>query len=96
MYLGTDITDEETGTLLQQSGLKFRQVNDIAAQVAGLLAKGEVVARCAGRMEAAGFNAEIRPDNAASIRIFEQCGFRESRAKAGSCCSGVIQANSRD
>jgi carbamoyltransferase len=51
MYLGTDITDEETGTLLQQSGLKFRQVNDIAAQVAGLLAKGEVVARCAGRME---------------------------------------------
>lgn len=51
MYLGQDIADEDAGTMLQQSGLNFRQVNDIAAQVAGLLAKGEVVARCAGRME---------------------------------------------
>ena len=33
--------------------------------------------------EAAGFHAEIRPDNAASIRIFEQCGFREFARKGG-------------
>ena len=33
--------------------------------------------------EAAGFHAEIRPDNTASIRIFEQCGFREFARKGG-------------
>ena len=51
MYLGRGIDDDEVGELLRESGLKYRQVNDIAVQVGQLLAKGEVVARCAGRME---------------------------------------------
>jgi RimJ/RimL family protein N-acetyltransferase len=33
--------------------------------------------------EPAGFHAEIRLDNAASIRIFEQCGFCEFARKGG-------------
>jgi carbamoyltransferase len=51
MYLGRGIDDEEVGELLSESGLKYRQVNDITVQVAQLLAKGEVVARCTGRRE---------------------------------------------
>ena len=51
MYLGRGIEDDEVGAILSESGLKYKQVNDITVQVAQLLAKGEVVARCTGRME---------------------------------------------
>lgn len=33
--------------------------------------------------KSAGFHAEIRPENAASIRIFQQCGFHETGRKGG-------------
>lgn len=35
------------------------------------------------KKNAAGFHAEIRLENAASIRIFQQCGFREFGSKGG-------------
>lgn len=45
------------------------------------------------KKKAAGFRAEIRQENTASIRIFQQCGFREFGSKGGFCCSDAIQIN---
>ncbi|MEK9969418.1 MAG: carbamoyltransferase C-terminal domain-containing protein, partial [Ferrovibrio sp.] len=51
MYLGASPDDKEIASVLQPSGLRHSYIPDINEQVAGLLADGKVVARCAGRME---------------------------------------------
>jgi carbamoyltransferase len=50
-YLGDDITSDEAHAALSSAGLPIDRPSDIAAHVASLLAQGQVVARCAGRME---------------------------------------------
>lgn len=50
-YLGDDITDEEATLALSGSGYKYTRSPDIHQAVADLLAAGQIVARCAGRME---------------------------------------------
>jgi carbamoyltransferase len=50
-YLGNDIDETEALGLLTGSGLTFHRPADIHRHVARLLAAGEIVARCAGRLE---------------------------------------------
>jgi carbamoyltransferase len=50
-YLGDDITSHDARAALDGTGLIIEQPADIAAAGAGLLAAGEIVARCAGPME---------------------------------------------
>lgn len=52
LYLGPDLDDAEARRLLEgSSSLSFSEPEDLEAQTARLLAEGEVVARCSGRME---------------------------------------------
>ncbi len=51
MYLGPAPEAGEIEAALLKSGLSYARKDNIQAAVAALLAKGEVVARCAGRME---------------------------------------------
>lgn len=50
-YLGDDITDQEAHTALAGTSYTVERPDDIATAVAKLLAEGQIVARCAGRME---------------------------------------------
>ncbi len=50
-YLGTEITEEAIGTLLDERGISCERCEDIDARVAELLLEGKVVARVTGRME---------------------------------------------
>lgn len=50
-YLGDDITADEVLAAISGRGLLTERPADMADAVAGLLARGEIVARCAGRME---------------------------------------------
>jgi carbamoyltransferase len=50
-YLGDDITDEDATAAIANSGYLIERPDDIDTAVAGLLADGHIVARCAGRME---------------------------------------------
>src|SRR6266851_6341016 len=50
-YLGDDITDEEAHAALSGGPFTVERPRDVTAAVAELLAQGEVVARCAGRLE---------------------------------------------
>src|SRR6266851_2285032 len=50
-YLGDDITDEEAHAALSGGPFTVERPRDVTAAVAELLAQGEIVARCAGRME---------------------------------------------
>ncbi|MCU1267782.1 MAG: Carbamoyltransferase [Acidobacteria bacterium] len=50
-YLGDDLDEKETLAALQKSGYSYERPNDLAETIAGLLADGHPVARCAGRME---------------------------------------------
>jgi Carbamoyltransferase C-terminus len=50
-YLGDDITPAEARTALTGTPFAVEEPADLPAAVAGLLAGGQVVARCAGRME---------------------------------------------
>ncbi len=51
MYLGPAPEVGEMEAALSKSGLSYTRKDNIQAAVANLLAKGEVVARCTGRME---------------------------------------------
>ncbi len=51
IYLGTDIHTDNARTALVAAGLNFTEPDNLAVQVAQLLADGKVVARAAGRME---------------------------------------------
>ncbi len=50
-FLGDDISDDEARSALSTGEFTAQRPSDITAAVAGLLAQGEIVARCAGRME---------------------------------------------
>jgi len=50
-YLGTEITDESIGALLESKGVPHERCDDIDARVAQLLIEKKVVARVTGRME---------------------------------------------
>jgi carbamoyltransferase len=52
VYLGGDIEDRDATAAIQRSGLPVYAGDEpLTTRVAGLLAEGRVVARCAGRME---------------------------------------------
>jgi carbamoyltransferase len=51
VYLGTDINRENALAALQKSGLSYSEPENLAYEVAKLLAQGKVVARAAGKME---------------------------------------------
>jgi len=51
VFLGPGFTDEEIGTVLEESGLPYRESGDVDAAVAGHIVQGRVVARFTGRME---------------------------------------------
>ncbi|HEX7049636.1 MAG TPA: carbamoyltransferase C-terminal domain-containing protein [Longimicrobiales bacterium] len=51
VYLGPSYTDAEIEHALRDADIEFRRPNDLAAEIAGLLARGAVVARFDGRME---------------------------------------------
>jgi carbamoyltransferase len=53
LYLGTDFSHEECEAAIVEarSGFRVRLVDDIEAETARLVAGGDVVARCSGRME---------------------------------------------
>jgi carbamoyltransferase len=51
MYLGLEFTEGETESAAQASGLPHRRMADPAAELAGMLAEGKIVARFAGREE---------------------------------------------
>ena len=51
MYLGSEIEDDTILDVLSASGLKYKKYDDIHKKIAELLADGNVVARCSGRME---------------------------------------------
>lgn len=50
-YLGTEITEESIGTLLEREKVPHERCDDIDARVAQLLLEKKVVARVTGRME---------------------------------------------
>lgn len=50
-YLGDDITPAEARNAVTGTGLHLQEPDRLADVVAGLLADGKIVARCAGRME---------------------------------------------
>ena len=51
VYLGPEFTDDEIAQALGDAEVEFTQADDMAKEVAQLLADGKVVARFAGRME---------------------------------------------
>lgn len=51
IYLGTDVSDEQAGDIVQKSGFPHERVDDIEAEAARILAAGHPLARCKGRME---------------------------------------------
>jgi len=51
VYLGTDINQTTAQAALEAAGLEFTQPEQLALEVAKLLAAGKVVARAAGKME---------------------------------------------
>ncbi|MDC2981230.1 hypothetical protein OA007_00810 [SAR116 cluster bacterium] len=51
MFLGTDVNDAEIERILSKVGVDFRRCLNIEFEISQLLAKGDVVARCAGPME---------------------------------------------
>lgn len=51
VMLGDNIDDKETEHLLRASGLQFNHYRNIEHEIASLISKGHVVARCNGRME---------------------------------------------
>lgn len=51
LYLGTDVDDAEAERVVKESGHQFTRYDDIETEIAKLLAAGEPVARCKGRME---------------------------------------------
>ena len=51
VYLGPDFSDEEIESALGKAKVDFAKADDMAKEVAQLLADGKVVARFAGRME---------------------------------------------
>jgi carbamoyltransferase len=51
LFLGPDYGEREIESVLRQNGLAFARAPDLAGEVAGLLARGHVVGRFAGRME---------------------------------------------
>jgi carbamoyltransferase len=51
VYLGPSYSNEEIERALRANGVRYRRCADTAAEVAGLLAAGKVVARFVGRME---------------------------------------------
>jgi carbamoyltransferase len=51
MYLGLEFSEAEMQAAAEASGLPYRRMADPAAEVAGLLAEGKIVARFAGREE---------------------------------------------
>jgi carbamoyltransferase len=50
-YLGDEPSDDDATTAVRNSGFRYSRPENIAAEVAGVLAAGHPVARCAGRME---------------------------------------------
>lgn len=50
-FLGPGFSDEECAMALESAGLPYREVQDVDATAAQLLAEGNVVARYSGRME---------------------------------------------
>ncbi len=70
VYLGPEFSDEAIEKALDAAGVEFAKADDMAREVAKLLADGKVVARFAGRMEygprALGNRSILyRPDNPA-------------------------------
>lgn len=51
IYYGPDFTEEETLESLKEEKYKFERFDDIEKEVARLVAEGEIVARCKGRLE---------------------------------------------
>jgi carbamoyltransferase len=51
MYLGLEFTEAEMEAAARASGLPYRRMADPAAEVAGMLAEGKIVARFSGREE---------------------------------------------
>jgi carbamoyltransferase len=51
LYLGPDISGEEAARGFEAAGIRYTRPEAAAKTVAGLLARGKVVARAAGRME---------------------------------------------
>jgi carbamoyltransferase len=51
VYLGTDITRDTALAALEKSGLSYSEPENLAYEVAKLLAQGKVIARAAGKME---------------------------------------------
>jgi carbamoyltransferase len=55
LYLGPSYCEEEIGSAIEETGLRKKyiveSIEDMTDQVAGLLAKGKIVARFSGRME---------------------------------------------
>ncbi len=50
-YFGPDYSDQEISDELKAAGLEFKQPDNLAKEVAGLIHQGKVVARFNGRME---------------------------------------------
>jgi carbamoyltransferase len=80
-YLGNEVANDQVETTLQhhqfQNKVKITQVKDIEKDVAGLLARNEIVARFQGRMEfgarALGNRSILaNPANANSVRIINE------------------------
>ena len=51
VYLGTEINRENALAALEKAGLSYQEPDNLALEVAKLLAQGKVVARAAGKME---------------------------------------------
>ena len=51
LALGEDINDEAVELALRKSELRYERIPDIETETARLLASGEIVARCSGKME---------------------------------------------
>jgi carbamoyltransferase len=76
-YLGDDLDDAETEKSVKECGLPYSKPDNIAAEVAKVLAAGQPVARCAGRMEfgarALGNRSILAdPSNQDVVRIINQ------------------------
>jgi carbamoyltransferase len=53
IYYGPDFSDDDVLTALKKGDVRFKSqhMSDVDKEVAGLIASGEIVARCSGRME---------------------------------------------
>src|SRR3989344_6300930 len=53
-YLGPDFSDEKSEKIIKafqsENNFTYKKIKDINKKIAGLLAKGEIVARCTGKM----------------------------------------------